>query len=280
MDIKYRYGGGNATNIGPRTLDTFVSRIVSFKTAGYANSEPLIAQTVLGTLSVSNINQATGGADRETRTAIRQNALQYFNSQNRAVTLEDYQVRVLSMPTEFGSVFRSYARKDPNNILGVELITLARNSSGALTLPTGALQNNMETYLKQFKSFSDTVRITGGRICNIGINFNVVPNQDFNVNDALLDCFILLKRMFILENTNFGSTIVLSNFMSRLQALSKVRSVVDFKIVNKFGVMDGNTYSGYQCNIPANTENGIVYFPEDTCWELKYPNFDIVGRTS
>ena len=68
--------------------------------------------------------------------------------------------------------------------------------------------------------------------------------------------------------------------MSRLQALSKVRSVVDFKIVNKFGVMDGNTYSGYQCNIPANTENGIVYFPEDTCWELKYPNFDIVGRTS
>ena len=280
LDIKYRYGGGNATNIGPRTLDTFVSRIVSFKTAGYANSEPLIAQTVLGTLSVSNINQATGGADRETRTAIRQNALQYFNSQNRAVTLEDYQVRVLSMPTEFGSVFRSYARKDPNNILGVELITLARNSSGALTLPTGALQNNMETYLKQFKSFSDTVRITGGRICNIGINFNVVPNQDFNVNDALLDCFILLKRMFILENTNFGSTIVLSNFMSRLQALSKVRSVVDFKIVNKFGVMDGNTYSGYQCNIPANTENGIVYFPEDTCWELKYPNFDIVGRTS
>ena len=110
LDIKYRYGGGNATNIGPRTLDTFVSRIVSFKTAGYANSEPLIAQTVLGTLSVSNIKQATGGADRETRTAIRQNALQYFNSQNRAVTLEDYQVRVLSMPTEFGSVFRSYAR--------------------------------------------------------------------------------------------------------------------------------------------------------------------------
>ena len=261
-------------------MDSFVSRVISFKTSNYSTSNPVVAQNVLGTLSVSNLNQATGGADRESRTAIRQNALQYFNSQNRAVTLEDYQVRVLSMPTEFGSVFRSYARKDPNNILGVELITLARNASGALTLPTGALQNNIETYLRQFKSFSDTVRITAGRICNIGIDFTIVPNQDFNVNDALLDCFILLKRIFILENTNFGATLVSSSLIARLQSLNKVRSVVDFKVTSKFGSIGGRAYSGYQCDIPANTENGIIYFPEDTCWELKYPNFDIVGRTS
>jgi len=55
---------------------------------------------------------------------------------------------------------------------------------------------------------------------------------------------------------------------------------VDFKITNKYQLVDGRVYSLYQCDIPANTENGIVYFPEDTCWELKYPNFDIVGRTS
>ena len=280
LDIKYRYGGGNTTNCGPRTLNTFVSRVVAFKTSGYANSQPTIADNVLGTLSINNVNQATGGADREGRTAIRQNALQFFNSQNRAVTLEDYQVRVMSMPPNFGSVYRSYARKDPNNILGVELITLARNANGFLTAPTGSLQNNIETYLRQFKSFSDTVRITSGRICNIGIDFTIVPNQDFNANDALLDCFILLKRIFVLENTNFGSTLVVPSFMSRLQALNKVRSVVDFKITSKYQLIDGRVYSAYQCDIPANTENGIVYFPEDTCWEIKYPNFDIVGRTS
>ena len=37
------------------------------------------------------------------------------------------------MPPEFGSVFRSYARKDPANALGVELITIARNASKFLT---------------------------------------------------------------------------------------------------------------------------------------------------
>ena len=194
------------------------------------------------------------------------------------VTLQDYQVRVLSMPAEFGSVFRSYARKDPNNSLGVELITLSRSSEGYLCNSTGVLKNNIETYLKQFKSFSDSVRISDGKVANIGIDFTILPEPDANLNDALLDCFILLKGMFIVENTNFNATIVSSEYSSKLQALNKVRSVVDFKFTNRY-IPEGNrTYSQYQFDIQANTQAGVLSFPEDVCWELKYPNFDIVGR--
>ena len=107
IDVKYRYGGGNETNVGPRTLNRFVSRVIQFATPDYANDNPQITTDILGTLSVSNVEQASGGADPETQTSIKQNALQYFNSQNSAVTLQDYQVRVLSMPSDFGSVFRS-----------------------------------------------------------------------------------------------------------------------------------------------------------------------------
>ena len=280
LDIAYRYGGGLATNVGPRTLDKFVSRIVSFNTPNYLANHTAIANNVLATLSVSNPLQAQGGANRETPTSIKQNSLQYFNSQNRAVTLEDYQVRVLSMPPEFGTIFRSYARKDPANILGVELLTMSRSSNGYLVVPNGVIQNNIETYLKQFKSFSDTVRITSGVVANIGVNFTIVPAAGFNANDALLDCFILLKRIFITENTNFGSTIVVPDFMSRLQSLNKVRSVVDMKMVSKFMSVGDRNYNPYYFDVNAHTENGIVYFPENVCWELKYPNFDIVGRTS
>ena len=280
LDIKYRIGGGLATNAGPKTLNKFVSRIITFNNSNFMSVSAALGNEVLSTLSIENVEQATGGSDAENRNTVKQNALQYFNSQNRAVTLTDYQVRVMSMPTDFGSVFRSYARKDPNNILGVELITMARNSSGFLVAPTGTLANNIETYIKQFKSFSDTVRITAGHVCNIGIDFTIVPNVDVNANDALLDCFMLLRRIFILENSNFGDTLVVSNFISRLQNLSKVRSVVDFKIVNKV-TPDGNrSYSLYPCDIPANTQNNIIYFPENVLWELKYPNFDIVGRTA
>jgi len=278
IDVKYRYGGGNNTNVGPRTLKRFVSRVIQFATPDYANTNPQITTDLLGTLSVSNVEQASGGADPENQTTIKQNALQYFNSQNRAVTLQDYQVRVLSMPSDYGSVFRSYARKDPNNSLGVELITLARNAAGYLTSPAGVLKNNIETYLRQFKSFADTVRITNGKTANIGIDFTILPESDSNLNDALLDCFILLKGFFVIENTNFNATIVTSEYVSRLQALNKVRSVVDFKFTSKYLVDDSRVYSPYQFDIQANTQSGVVSFPQNVCWELKYPNFDIVGR--
>jgi len=280
IDVKYRFGGGTDTNVGPRTLKTFVSRIISFNSPNFLTISAAAANTVLGSLLVENVEQATGGADAENRTSIKQNALQFFNSQNRAVTLQDYQVRVLSMPPEFGSVFRSYARKDPNNALGVELITIARNSSGFLTPTAGVLKNNIETYIQRFKSFSDTVRITDGRVCNIGVDFTILPIADANANDALVECFLALKRIFVTENTNFGSGLVIQNYIARLQTLEKVRSVVGFKIINK-SLNEGNrAYNSFQFDIQSNTKNGILYFPEDVCWELKYPNFDIVGRTA
>jgi hypothetical protein len=68
--------------------------------------------------------------------------------------------------------------------------------------------------------------------------------------------------------------------VARLQALEKVRSVVDFKFTNINTNQDSRTYSAYDFDIQANTQNGILSFPEDVCWELKYPNFDIVGRTA
>jgi len=280
IDVKYRYGGGTDTNVGPRTLNRFSSRIVSFNNPNFLSVSSSEANTILSSLAVENVQQATGGSDAENRTSIKQNALQYFNSQNRAVTLQDYQVRVLSMPPEFGSVFRSYARKDPANALGVELITIARNAQGFLTPPAGVLKNNIETYLKNFKSFSDTVKITEGKVCNIGVDFTILPIADANSNDALVDCFLALRRLFIAENTNFGSTLVVPNYIARLQSLDKVRSVVDFKFTNINTNQTSRVYSGYDFDIQANTQNGILSFPEDVCWELKYPNFDIVGRTA
>ena len=280
LDITYRYGGGNETNVGPRTLNRFVSRVIQFNNQQYASENSILVQDVLNTMSVNNVEQATGGADEETRTSIKQNAAAFFNAQNRVVTLQDYQVRVMSMPAQFGSVYRSYARKDPNNSLGVELIAISRNAQGFLQQPSGVLKNNVETYLRNFKSFSDTVKITNGKVCNIGIDFTILPDPNSNFNDALIDCFTLLRGLFIVENTNFNANLIISDFSSRLQALQKISSVVNFKFTNLYNTIDDREYSDFKFDISANTRNGILTFPQDVCWELKYPNFDIVGRSA
>ena len=53
-----------------------------------------------------------GGKPIESIDSVKKYAPQIYASQNRAVTAKDYQVRVLSMPTKYGSIAKSYATAD------------------------------------------------------------------------------------------------------------------------------------------------------------------------
>tara|TARA_R110000744_G_scaffold173734_3_gene292468 strand:- start:2966 stop:4786 length:1821 start_codon:yes stop_codon:yes gene_type:complete len=279
VDINYRVGGGIETNVGRETITRLTNRIIAFKNPTIETTNPTLVDTVLSTLTLTNPQQATGGGERETTTAIKQNALSYFNAQNRAVTLQDYQVRVLSMPATFGSVFRSYARKDPNNSLGVELLLAAKNSQNEVIAASETLKNNIESYIKQFKSFSDSVKLTDAKIINIGVDFSIVAVPNINPNEALLESFLLLKDILRSDVTNFNDTLVIADFTSRIQASTKIRSVAGFKFTNKANSFEGRQYSTTTFDIGANTVNGILSFPEDAVWEVKFPNLDIIGRT-
>jgi hypothetical protein len=184
----------------------------------------------------------------------------------------------MAMPAQFGTVFRSFVRKNPTNNLGVELFVVTRNSNLKLTLPATVIKNNIEVYLKQFKSFSDNIKITNGRIINIGVDFTIAPAEGVNDSEAMMEVILLIQRMLDTARTNFNDSIVISEMQARIQSLAKIRSVPLLKITNKYGTISGRDYSGTQFNIEANSSAGILKFPEDTVWELKYPNFDIIGR--
>ena len=231
-------------------------------------------------MSCNNGEQASGGEEGESIASVKINAINNMNSQLRCVTLQDYQVRIMSMPSQFGSVFRSFARKDPNNNLGVELFLITRNADGQLTLPNNVIKNNVETYVKQFRSFSDTVKLSAGRIINIGVDFTIVPAPDANFAEALMNTILLLQRQFDTARTNFNDDIVISELISLVQSQKSVLSVPEFNIVNKVGTINSRGYSNTSYNILANTTSGILSFGMRDVWELKYPNFDIIGRTA
>ena len=278
--INYRAGGGVATNVGPQTLNRFINKQLQFEKPNMASLSAAITQNIFDSVTCSNGEQASGGEEAESVESIRENAVYNMNSQMRCVTLQDYQTRIMSMPSQFGSVFRSFVRKDPTNNLGVQLYVTTRNSVGQLSYPSTVIKNNIETYIKNFKSFSDTIRITDGRIINIGVNFTVVPNADANESETLMECMLVLQRIFDTTRTNFNDSVIIPEIQASLQSLQKVRSVPEVKIINRVGNVSGKLYSGTEFNIKANTSSGIVKFPVDAVWELKYPNFDIIGRSA
>ena len=278
ITVKYRAGGGVSTNVGPKTLNRFINKELVFATPNLTSLSAQVTRNIFESVACSNGEQASGGEEGETIASIRENSVMNMGSQMRCVTLQDYQARIMAMPANFGSVFRSFVRKDPTNNLGVQLFLITRNSDGQLTLPSGVIKNNIETYIKNFKSFSDTIRITNGRIINISVDFTIVPNAEVNEAEALMECILLLQEIFETARTNFNDSIVIPEVQSRLQNLKKIRAVPQLKINNRYGVVNTRIYSGTQFDINANTNSGIVKFPADAVWELKYPNYDIIGR--
>ena len=275
MVINYRAGGGVSTNVGPKTLTRFINKDLEFANSNLSST---VTRDIFNSVACSNGEQASGGEEAETISSIRENSINNMSSQLRCVTLQDYQARIMSMPSQFGTVFRSFVRKDPTNNLGVQMFLITRNTSSQLTIPSGVVKNNIEYYIKNFKSFSDTIRISPGRIVNIGVNFVIIPELGENEYEALMECILLLQRLFETTRTNFNDSIVISDIQSQLQSLKKVRSVPQLQIINRVGTVEGRPYSGTSFDIQANDIGGIISFPEDVVWELKYPKFDIIGK--
>ena len=279
LTIDYRVaGGGVGTNVGPSTIQNWADKRVLFKT-NLPNTNAGLAVTTENNITVSNPEQASGGEAGESPASIRINAVNNVNSQMRAVTLQDYQARVMAMPPQFGTVFRSYAVKNDGGY-GACIYAVCRNANLNLINTPGVVLNNISTYLNRFKSFSDTIEIKNGNIANIGIDFSVVIDPSANAPQSLMAAILELKRRFAVNRTNFNDNIATSDVMASIQAIDGINAIESFKIVNKTAADNegSRTYSGFNFDINANTFSGIISFPQNVVWEMKYPNFDIVAR--
>ena len=99
LTVTYRAGGGMSANVATKDLATISS---------YASD---ISLPTNSTLSVTNNVPARGGASSETIEEIRQKAMAYFTTQNRIVTKEDYEARVMAMSAHFGKIAKVYVER-------------------------------------------------------------------------------------------------------------------------------------------------------------------------
>jgi hypothetical protein len=178
LTIKYLVGGGVAANAPANTINTLV---------GYGGTPTAVDTSRLSTVVFNNTLAAAGGRDGDTVDELRENSLRAFNEQGRAVTLQDYTVRALSMASKYGSIAKVYATQDqltnPNsstdsiidsNPLSLSIYTLAYDNNKNLTTATSTLKNNLKTYLAEYMILSDALNIKDAFIVNIGVNFDIM----------------------------------------------------------------------------------------------------------
>ena len=263
LTVSYLVGGGITSNVPSNDL-TIVDTSGVYIKNGY--SGPL-ASTILNSVASTNPIPSTGGRSGDEVEEIRNNALFSYSSQNRAVTKDDYIIRALALPSEYGNISKVYITQDfersnvletlttTRNALALDLYTLAYNSNKQLILPNDTLKSNMVTYLNQYRMVTDAINIKDAFYINIGVNFDIVVQSGYNNNDVITNCILAIQDHFNIEKWNINQPIIISDITARLLQTKGVQSIPKIEIINK----QGGNYSQYAYDIPGATRQGKIY---------------------
>ena len=314
LTIKYAYGGGINDNVN-------ANDVTSISSISYEISDTLLSTTSVqeskDSVSFINPKPATGGSAGESIREVRENALAYFQAQQRAVTKEDYIVRAYSLPAKYGNIAKVHLVQDDQlnkstgtdelervvtqddvdnqrtikslqvrtpNPLAMNMYTLGFDSNKKLTNLNQTVKENLKTYLSQYRLVTDAVNIKDAYVINIAVNFAILTKSEVPKNDVLLRCVAAIKDFFDIDRWQIGQPIVLSDIAYELSLVDGVASVVPpidsdtvIKIENKYKAAEG--YSGNFYDIKNSMIDGVLYPALDpSIFEIKYPNTDIKGK--
>ena len=282
LTIMYRVGGGPDSNAQVGELTT-------------------IADGTTG-ITVTNDEAATGGTDGQTVEEIRHNAKSFFASQNRCVTRQDYQARILNLPAKFGNIAKCYVERIDDDG-GLFVSTLSYNQNKQLVQTPELVLKNIKTYLNQYRMINDhldfgftldgsgdDVLFSGYKV-NFGVEFEVNSDRRVNPSDVKIQVIDTIKDFFKIERMQFRQSINMNDLQYNILGLE---GVIGIKKLNLFQVghdrnmayyqADGDTASGesgygFQYEFNNSLVDGI-YRPSLTpsVFELRNPNQDIYGK--
>ena len=278
LTVRYIVGGGVESNVPANTINLVEQVTIAAPDQSKSN-----------TLVFNNTTPATGGRDGDTVDELRQNSLRAYSEQNRAVTLQDYAIRSLSLPPLYGSVSKVYVTQDQatnanvvggaydSNPLALSLYVLAYNSEKQVVPATANLKENLKTYLSQYMLLTDAVNIKDAFIVNIGLKYEIITLPNYVSRDVLLACNTVLIDYFNISKWSINQPINISSIYTILDRVKGVQSVEKIYFENKVG---GN-YSEYAYDIKGATRGNMLYPSYDPCiFEIKFPEIDIQGRVT
>ena len=276
LTVRYITGGGVASNVAANTLTNVDTTNTTFIQPTLNAS---LAQYVFDSVAVNNAQAATGGADGDSIEEIRQNTISSYGTQLRNVTADDYLVRTLSMPSNFGNISKAHVQK-PTNVNSnttLEIYTLSYDINKNLRTASSALKENLSTYLNQYKMIGDSITIKDAYIVNIAVDFEIITLPNYNNNEVIRNCLTTLIDFFNVDKWQINQPIILRNINVLLDNVTGVQTVKQVKITNKAGVSEG--YSQYGYDVEGATQSGVIYPSIDpSIFEVKNLNKDISGR--
>ena len=276
MFIQYRVGGGADTNLGQGVLTS-----KGLMTITVNGADSTTNNLVSNSLTVNNPLPALGGRDVPTVAEIRNLVKYNFSAQNRAVTIKDYQSIIATMPGQFGVPFRVGVFEEQNKIniyiMGLDANGKLNNSSNS------TLQDNIATYLSDYRMMNDYIEISNARIVNLSFQIDIYVDKNSSQSQIASQVVSDVTSYMDINNFDMGENIYLSNLLGIINAVGGVLNVIDLRVYG----MVGGLYSTNEISQPYldsatkeidTTQEYTLFGEQLTMFEVKFPTTDIIVR--
>ena len=273
--VQYRIGGGLSSNLGINTINQIGT--VSFAVNGPSDS---VNRSVINSLQCNNVTAAIGGANLPTTDDVRNMVSFNFAAQNRAVTVNDYNSIIRTMPSQFGAPAK-VAITEENNKIKIKM--LSYDTSGSLTnVISNTYKQNLANYLSNYRMINDYISIEAAETIDLSVTVDVVLDNSQNQGAVIAKVIQLVSEFFNPLVRELGQNVNISELRRILQSENGIVSVSDVLFFNQVG----GQYSSAQTSMPYSdpvtrqiqpTADTLFATPTQT-YQIRYPNKDINVR--
>lgn len=281
LTVKYLSGGGLKSNIPTESITKI--RSITFNEDFNSFDEPgtkTLYSFYREQLQVTNDEPAIGGTGFESLELIRENSIANYASQNRAVTKQDYEIRVLSLPPKFGNIAKVYVDADGNidefgasallkdKTLQKEFLSFVKNSK---SLTDKEIEVELQKFIANKKNTA-SAEVNNPFAINMYLlaynqNKNLIPINEslkqnlkiyLNEHRMLTDAINILNAFIINIGVNFEVT-VFNNYNKREVVLNCIQTITNFFDIDKWKINQPINLSELELEI-ANVE-GVSSVP-------------------
>jgi hypothetical protein len=270
--VQYRIGGGLGSNLGINTINQIGT--VSFAINGPSDS---VNRSVINSLSCNNVTAAIGGANPPTTEDVRNLVSFNFAAQHRAVTVNDYNSIIRTMPSQFGAPAK-VAITEENNKITIKMLSYDLNGSLS-NVVSNTLKQNVANYLSNYRMINDYISIQAAETIDLVVDVDVVLDNSQNQGSIVAKVIDIVTTFFNPFVRQLGENVNISELKRLVQSENGIVSVSDVRFFNQVG----GQYSSSQTSMPYSdpvtkqiqpTADTIFATPTQI-YQIRYPNKDI-----
>jgi len=273
--VKYRVGGGIGSNIGVNTITQIGT--INFAVNG---PSPSINQNVIQSLRSNNVTAAIGGGNLPTTEEVRNMVTYNFAAQKRAVTVNDYNSLIRTMPSRFGAPAKASITEEDNKI---KIEILSFDDNGKLTSNvSNTLKQNIANYLSNYRMINDYISVRSAQVIDLEYEFSVAMESSENQGQVITSIVDSVNSYMSPSTNLLGKNVNISDIRRLIQDIPGVSTLADLKVFNKTGGQYSSSETS-QRYLDKNTKqieliDDTIFAQPNQIYQVKFPEKDIKVR--